>query len=414
MAKIKKLLVIDSSYSYEAIVDRGIQSSVTCRDLNGYFAHVWSVHPFATLVTSKKWSNRYGLPVFYKINSQHTFIEGKIGRYNFLKYISVLNFLISQLSIFIILLRLINNEKITVIRAGSPLYVGLFSWALSKISCIPFIVRVGGNHDKIYADTKTVQESRLFKFRYIEKRVENFIFKRADLIAGANQDNLNFAINNGAPPEKSTIFRYGNLIDSRHFIAPKDRDYKNLSFDEPFLNKQFILYVGRLEPVKRPQDVLLLLSNLLERKIDINAVMVGEGRLLDDMVNLAKSLNIVERVYFTGNRDQIWLSSILPLCTLFISPHTGRALTEAALAGAPVVAYDVDWQGELIINGKTGELVSFGNVDDLTDSSLKIISNPEYSNKIRKNLRNFALETMDPDLLNKHEINSFNSIINRN
>lgn len=411
MIKSKKLLVIDSSYSYEAIVEREMQSSVTCRDLNGYFTHVWSVHPFASLVTSEKWSCIYGLPVHYELNSKHTFIEGKIGRYKFLKYASFLNFALSQILIFIELFRLIKSEKIDVIRAGSPLYVGLFSYGLSKLSGIPFVVRVGGNHDKIYADTKKMQEYRLFRFRYIEKLVEKFIFKRADLIAGANEDNLNFAISNGAPASKSTIFRYGNLIDNRHFLEPTDRDLKSLNLNESFLNKNFLLYIGRLEPVKRPQDVLKLLSNLHNLGIEINAILVGEGRLLEDLVNLSKSLNIQDRVFFMGNRDQGWLSSILPLCTLFVSPHTGRALTEAALAGAPVVAYDVDWQRELIISGYTGELVPFGNVEYLTNAALKIIKDKNYSDRIRLNLRHLALKMMNPILLNAHEIKSYDMLL---
>ena len=46
------LLVLDAAYTLEMIRERGLESSITCRDLDGYFAHVFSVHPFATLLTS--------------------------------------------------------------------------------------------------------------------------------------------------------------------------------------------------------------------------------------------------------------------------------------------------------------------------------------------------------------------------
>jgi glycosyltransferase involved in cell wall biosynthesis len=407
---MKKLLVIDSSFSYEAIQQRGLQSSVTCRDLNGYFFHVWSVHPFATLVTSDSWCSRFGLPVYYKINSSHTFIEGKIGHFKFLKSLSTLNFIISQIKLFFILYKLIKIEKINIIRASSPLYVGLFSWALSRLAGIPFVVRVGGNHDKIYTDTKKMQEYRLFRLRFIEKRVERFIFKRADLIAGANQDNLNFALSNYAPLNKTTIFRYGNLINEKHFIDPKLRRI-SISVNEPFLKQKFILYVGRLEPVKRPHDVITLLSNLSKSYFEINAVLVGEGQLIESLKNYAKSNGVESKVYFMGNKDQNWLSGILPLCSAFISPHTGRALTEAALAGAPVVAYDVDWQSEIIIHEETGELVPFGDTQKLTESTIKILLNKDYSNKIGTNLRELTLEMMDPISLNAHEKNQYEILL---
>ena len=41
-----RLLVLDSSYCLEAIRSRGLERSVTCRDLGGFFGHVWTVHPF--------------------------------------------------------------------------------------------------------------------------------------------------------------------------------------------------------------------------------------------------------------------------------------------------------------------------------------------------------------------------------
>ena len=52
----RKLLVIDTSFSLEAIKERGLEYSVRCRDLDGFFRHVWSVHPFSSLVTSDAWS----------------------------------------------------------------------------------------------------------------------------------------------------------------------------------------------------------------------------------------------------------------------------------------------------------------------------------------------------------------------
>ena len=54
------LLVLDTSYSLEDITKRGILDSVTCRDLDGYFKHVYSVHPFASIVTTTAWAKKFG------------------------------------------------------------------------------------------------------------------------------------------------------------------------------------------------------------------------------------------------------------------------------------------------------------------------------------------------------------------
>ena len=245
----------------ELIRSRSTEDSVTCRDLDGFFSHVWSVHPVATLTTSEQWTSKCGPPVHYQLNSRHTFIEGKIGRFRMLERLFVLNFLISQAGLFFFLSKLIRKERISVIRAGDPLYTGLLSWALARLHRIPFVVRVGGNHIKFFEATGQPLSPRLFKRRSIEEKVERFVFKRADLVAGANQDNLDFALESGASIERSTIFRYGNLIDRNHFVEPEQRRHdpellRSLGV-EPH---KYLLYIGRLESIKRPDDVVRVLA----------------------------------------------------------------------------------------------------------------------------------------------------------
>ena len=41
---------------------------------------------------------------------------------------------------------------------------------------------------------------------------ERMEVERCDLVAGANEDNMNYGIENGANREKCTVFRYGNLL----------------------------------------------------------------------------------------------------------------------------------------------------------------------------------------------------------
>ena len=217
----RKLLVLNASLPLEAIRERKLEATVTNTDLDGFFEHVWTVHPFATLVTSNDGISEYGSPEVHALAQRHTFIEGKVGRFPFLKWLEPLNFLISQIDIFFSLVRLIRKERISVVDAWTPLYPGLFAWALSRLCGIPFGIRVVANNDKIYETTGRPLERRLWFSRKIEKIVERFVLNRADLVAAVNNDNLNFALANGAVPEKSTLFRYGNMINKRHFIEPQ-------------------------------------------------------------------------------------------------------------------------------------------------------------------------------------------------
>ena len=407
-----KLLVLDTSYSFEAISNLGLEDSVTCRDLDGFFDHVWTVHPFGTLVTSSQWKNKYGRPDIYQLADAHTFIEGKMGLFKIFSKITFLNFLIGQIHIFFYLVQLVKKEKISVIRVGSPLYLGLFGFALSRWCKIPFVVRVGGNHDKVYETTGKQSEKRLFRHRRVEKLVERFVFPRAHLVAGANQDNLNFAINNGARPERSTLFRYGNLIDKRHFVEPSQRDGGNDLLDEIGMGgSQFLLYVGRLESVKHPDDVIRVLAQLVKSGHDIKAVLAGDGQLRSNLENFARTLGIENRTLFVGNVNQDWLARVIPLATVVVSPHTGRALSETALGGVPIVAYDVDWQGELIKTGVTGELVPHGDYDAMAKSVQLYLNNQIYAQKMGDAVRKRCSEMMNTTALNNHEREQYLKVI---
>ena len=411
---INRLLVLDTSYSLEAIRSRSLEDSVTCRDLGGFFDHVWTVHPFATLVTSESWTNRYGIPEHHTLATRHTFIEGKIGRFSWLRWLPSINFLLSQIDIAIRLIRLIRNQQINVIRAGDPLYLGLFGIFLSRIMGIPVVIRVGGNNDKVYETTGKPIMPMLFRKRWIEKKVERFVFKHAELVAGANQNNLNFAIANGARSECSTLFRYGNLIDRLHFTDPPSRD-EGLSLlakieVEP---RKFILYIGRLEVVKHPDDVLRVLAEVRRQGYLIQAVIVGDGRQHASLVRLASELGIGDQVVFCGNQDQRWLARVIPLAAVVVSPHTGRALAEAALGAVPIVAYDVDWQSELIISGVTGLLVPYMAWSKMAVAVEQFLKDKDFAIKMGKAVREQALEMLDPELLTTHERKTYFELLSR-
>ena len=116
-------------------------------------------------------------------------------------------------------------------------------------------------------------------------------------------------------------------------------------------------------------------------------------------------------VFFCGNQDQNWISSVIPFAEVVLSPHTGRALTEAALGGAPICAYDVDWQSELIESGISGELVPFEDYNQMAKITIKLLQDREYARKIGDGARGKALKMMNPEKLNNHEIKFYEKLI---
>lgn len=408
----RKLLVIETLHTLEIVRRRDMEASVLCRDLDGFFKHVWSVHPVATLITSDAWTPRFGKPVWHRLAERHTFVEGKVGRFMALRRFAALNFLIAQIGLLFALYRLIRREGIGVIRAGDPLYTGLISWILARLTGIPFLIRVGTNHDKYYELLNEPIMPRLFRSQRLERVVARFVFSRADLVAGINDDNMAFAIANGARPERSTLFRLGNLLDPRHLADPRERESDACLLEKLGIESgRYILCIGRLVPVKQPDAVVRALGELVARGHDVKAVLAGDGPMATDLFDLAAELAVADRLVFPGDCGQGELATLIVHAGAVISPITGRALAEAALGAAPIAAYDVDWQAEFIETGVTGELVPFMDVQALACAIEKLLDDPDYARRMGDAARERALQMFDPECLNEHERQTYAGLL---
>ena len=58
--EVRKMLILDMSYTLEIVRKRQLQVAMTSRDLGGYFSHVWNVHPCSTIIEPEKEQDRYG------------------------------------------------------------------------------------------------------------------------------------------------------------------------------------------------------------------------------------------------------------------------------------------------------------------------------------------------------------------
>ena len=128
---------------------------------------------------------------------------------------------------------------------------------------------------------------------------------------------------------------------------------------------------------------------------------------------MADSKGLSSFIIFAGNCKQDWIARVIPHSTLILSPHMGRALTEAALSNVPIVGYDHDWQNEVIINDKTGFLVDHEDWMSMSDKSEELLNDKNKSIRFAKNARDHVFRIMSPDMLNTHEKNQYDLLINK-
>jgi glycosyltransferase involved in cell wall biosynthesis len=173
--------------------------------------------------------------------------------------------------------------------------------------------------------------------------------------AGFSDALMQFAF---APPE----------IIARRFqrIEEHDGNTKNL-FRIGFLGSLAQLYKG-------PDVLLHAAAQCIERRLNLDIWLVGEGRYADQMRTLAHQLRLTGRAHFLGHLlygEAIF--QYLDLLDLFVMPSRAeglpRALLEAMARGCPAIGSDVGGIPELLV---AEDLVPVGEARALAEKIMAV------------------------------------------
>ena len=125
--------------------------------------------------------------------------------------------------------------------------------------------------------------------------------------------------------------------------------------------------IGRLVPVKGHEILIRAVAQLIKDYSNLHVVIIGEGRLENELKALADQLCPQKRVHFTGWKDQA--SRYIKAFDLFVMPSYSEglplALLEAISGRVPVIGSDIPML-KPIIEGVGGGVFKRGDPDSLT------------------------------------------------
>jgi glycosyltransferase involved in cell wall biosynthesis len=163
-----------------------------------------------------------------------------------------------------------------------------------------------------------------------------------------------------------------------------------------------IITVGSQELPYKGHDVLLhAVHRLRSDGVDVHAVIVGDGRLHQDLVDLGSRLGLGNRVTFTGAvSDRQRLLELLDGASVFVLPSLTeglpRALLEAMARALPAVGTAVGGTPELL---DERSLVPAGDADALAAAVATLAADPlEWEAQSARNLvvaRGFRADILD-------------------
>jgi glycosyltransferase involved in cell wall biosynthesis len=148
-------------------------------------------------------------------------------------------------------------------------------------------------------------------------------------------------------------------------------------------SKRYLVFVGRLTSIKRPERLIDLARFLKDNHPDAWLLIAGAGELLDELS--AEAQRDVLPITFLGWRKDIGAilsaSDIAVLC----SDNEGIPLTliQASQAGLPIVSTDVGSVSDIVISGTTGLLTEVSS-KGLIEGVSKLLDDPALCERFGK------------------------------
>ena len=177
-----------------------------------------------------------------------------------------------------------------------------------------------------------------------------------------------------------------------------------------------IMYLGGFRPIKGPSYFLKAIENISDRKKDIKALFVGGVGPLDILYReyFTRTLKTLERrgsLVTIGGISHVELPEYYSAVDAIVVPSLydafPKVILEAMACGTPVIASNVGGVPEIVSNRETGLLVKSANPDELTESIIEIVSNPELreriSAKARKLIENFSWRNSARHVMNVYQ-----------
>ena len=142
---------------------------------------------------------------------------------------------------------------------------------------------------------------------------------------------------------------------------------------------------------------------LLPDDCGVRFLLVGAGRLRDEVERMVRSAGKAERVIFAGHVEHERVPALLDACDILLSPHvpledgseffgSPTKLFEYMAMGKGIIASRLGQIGEVLVDSETALLVDPGDADQLADAILRLGGSRELRQSLGAAARRIAVE----------------------
>lgn len=296
-----------------------------------------------------------GLPPSFKNNIQYFFNATRMG------------------------MKIIKENKIDIIHSNNftPAFVGSFlSFFTSKIhitSVWDIFTLCGCDYWKKWVKQSGISKINHFIGPIFEKSVLKIKCNAIHTISNSSKDDL---IKFGA---KKPIYIIPPTIEEFTSIKKKSK------------NKQF-LFVGRLVFYKNIEVLIKAISILKKKEKEVQLIIIGGGPQLVFLQNMVKNLQLQENVIIKGYVETKEKFQLISESNAILFPSLcegfGLVILEAFSQNKPVLVSNIRPMSDIISHEETGFIINQNNEKEWAGYILKLINNPQESQRMGINGNN--------------------------
>lgn len=172
-----------------------------------------------------------------------------------------------------------------------------------------------------------------------------------------------------------------------------------ISFNKFYIQRQRtsltalrIVNVGSLVTKKNQLLLLKVVKKLIQEKVDVSLVLVGDGVERKNLEDYAIKNQIERHVKFIGNTENV--SGYLETANVYVHSAIyepfGLVLLEAMASGLPVISLDGGGNSDILKNRENGFLIQENNEDLFVRQLKELMSDDHLYHLISQNGQNFA------------------------
>ena len=232
------------------------------------------------------------------------------------------------------------------------------------------------------------------------------------IVVSTEQERSDISRLYNSEPEKISVLPAG--VDLELF-RPADKVEARRSLGLP--DRNIVLSVGRVEPLKGFDTLLQAMASLDDRSDNMVVIVGGDEDAspeLERLRELSRSLGLGESVMFTQAVSQERLSMYYNAADVFAMPSYyesfGLVALEAMACGVPVIASRVSGPRSFVKSGVTGYLIDRRCPEPFAQRLDVLLHNPTLRESMGRAARSHA-ETMGWDMVGRRTLDVYDSVI---